>query len=248
MNKTLKKGLFALILSFSYLTYGQDNKGVVFYKKNLITPISYKDIKSVKFREFNKTLAKKSDKLKYTLEFVNEESIFQVIETMESDKDKMLEYAIRLGAGHGIRYTNISTKELIYKKEAYGKQFLITNNLDSLRWKLINESKVVNGYNCFKAVTSKTVVGSKKTVAFEVIAWYAPEIPLNFGPIGYAGLPGLIIELYNDKYKYYMTEMELNTKQIGKIKKPTKGKKMTLGEFLEYEKKLAGESRSLMRN
>ena len=57
---------------------------------------------------------------------------------------------------------------------------------------------------------------------------YAP-----FGPIGYAGLPGVILELEARNYKYYATKINLNPKKEIKITKPTKGKKVTQEEFYD---------------
>jgi len=248
MNKSTKYILLLCLFFLTYLIYGQKNNGFVLYKKSLRTPISYEDIKNTKFRDFNKSLVKASNELEYKLEFTAQESTFKVIEILESDGDRISKFAIRLGSGNGIRYTNINTKELIHQKDAYGKQFLIVSSLDSIKWKLINESKNINGYKCFKAITSEVVVGSKKTTIVDVVAWYEPKIPISFGPVGYGGLPGLIIELQIDKYKYYLTKIELNSKKEVKIQKPIKGKRMTLNEFLEYEKELAGQNRSYMRN
>jgi GLPGLI family protein len=245
----IKKSLFILNLFFLvHFVNGQNYNGVVVYKKTLTKAFSYNTIRSLKLREFSRELDEISNDLEYKLEFNNIESKFYVIERMSSEDDRMIEFANRLGSGHGIRYSNIKTKESLYQKDTYGKQFLIQNNLDSIKWQLSNMSKIISGYICYKAFTTKTIVGSKRVSTVDVIAWYAPKVPAPFGPLGYVGLPGLIIELQADKYKYYMTKIELNFLKKVKIKKPIEGVKMTLQEFQEYEKKLAGYPRNLFRN
>ena len=62
-------------------------------------------------------------------------------------------------------------------------------------WLLMNETKEINGFICYKATAVKKVENSKGVFHFPIIAWYCPQIPLSFGPNGYGGLPGLILEL-----------------------------------------------------
>jgi GLPGLI family protein len=52
------------------------------------------------------------------------------------------------------------------------------------------------------------VDGEKQDIL--VTAWYAPDIPVRFGPIGYGGLPGLILELQNESATFYVTKINLN--------------------------------------
>ncbi len=240
--------IFLFILIFMNYMYGQKYNGYVIYKKIKNDNTSIEKIKNLKIRMFIEETEEEIKKLEYKLKFNSLESSFKVIKKMDIENNRIIQFAISTGEGGGTKYTNLKSRQSINQKEAYGKKFLIFSSLDSIKWQLNDKSKIINGYTCYKALSTKTVIGSKEISLVDVTAWYAPKIPVNFGPIGFAGLPGLIIELQFDKYKYYMTELELNPKQIIKIKKPIKGEKMTLNEFLEYEKKLAGQSRGFMRN
>ena len=64
-----------------------------------------------------------------------------------------------------------------------------------LQWELVNEKKQIAGFFCQKA----------QTFAFgrKFIAWFTTEIPISDGPYKFRGLPGLIVELYDDK-KYFV--------------------------------------------
>ncbi|PZQ87670.1 GLPGLI family protein [Flavobacterium lindanitolerans] len=66
-----------------------------------------------------------------------------------------------------------------------------------------------------------------------VIAWYTPEIPVNQGPEGYWGLPGLILEVSDDKTVILCSKIVLNSKEKTSIKAPTKGKVVTQKEYDE---------------
>lgn len=64
-----------------------------------------------------------------------------------------------------------------------------------------------------------------------VTAWYCPEIPINQGPEGYWGLPGLIMEVNDGKTIILCSKLAMNTKEKAEIKAPTSGDKVTQKEF-----------------
>lgn len=66
-------------------------------------------------------------------------------------------------------------------------------------WTLTNENKVIAGYNCIMATT---VFRGKKW-----IAWFAPDVPLPYGPWKLHGLPGLIMES-SDVDGFYTMQVE----------------------------------------
>lgn len=61
-------------------------------------------------------------------------------------------------------------------------------------WEISDESKEILGYQCFKATADYR--GRRWT------AWFAPEIPIQEGPWKLCGLPGLILEAYDEKRDY----------------------------------------------
>ncbi|MEH7889762.1 GLPGLI family protein [Elizabethkingia meningoseptica] len=74
-----------------------------------------------------------------------------------------------------------------------------------MKWNLKNESKEILTYTCYKAETEFR--GRK------YIAWYTKEIPSQDGPYKFAGLPGLILEVYDNKENFHY-------KLLAIIKKP----------------------------
>lgn len=81
-------------------------------------------------------------------------------------------------------------------------------------WILENETKDINGFVCFKATAVKTVENSKGIFHYPIIAWYCPQIPLSYGPNGYGGLPGLILELQVRNILFGVKTMELKPNKI----------------------------------
>lgn len=64
-------------------------------------------------------------------------------------------------------------------------------------WVLKNETKLIHGIKCRKAITKQ--FGRKWE------AWYTEEYPFPVGPYKFFGLPGLILKI-NDTKKYYNFE------------------------------------------
>lgn len=164
--------------------------------------------------------------------------------------------------GGGTYYKNVKEKVYSVDKEFMGKEFLIKDVLPTLEWKMESETKQVGGYTCYKATAVKPVDGSDfrnmrakeekkddkkeekaQTTNFmddfempkEVVitAWYTPEIPVNQGPEGYWGLPGLILEVNDGKTIILCSKVVMNTKEKAEIKAPNKGKEVTQKEYDE---------------
>ena len=176
-------------------------------------------------------LKKSSNSLRYNLIINNYESLFSLEENLVIDADeKSLKFIANAGDSGGDFYMNSITKETISSKSVFGETFNIISSLDSIKWELTSESKLIGKFKCYKALTTKVVENNKGIFNHPVEAWYAPEIPFGFGPVGYGGLPGLIIEIQYQNVRFYVSTIELNTKKDTKIVKPTKGKEVTKDE------------------
>lgn len=68
-------------------------------------------------------------------------------------------------------------------------------------WTITNEKKKIAKYHCKKAVG---IYGNKN-----IIAWFTEEIPIPEGPYTFKGLPGLVIEAYDDKQHFHFTLFSL---------------------------------------
>lgn len=75
-------------------------------------------------------------------------------------------------------------------------QYYVQKTEDKQNWKIESEKKKIGNYNVQKATTN---FGGRNW-----IAWFTPELPFNFGPHKFYGLPGLILEVYdtNDNFKF----------------------------------------------
>ena len=78
-----------------------------------------------------------------------------------------------------------------------------------------------------------------------ITAWYTPEIPVNQGPEGYWGLPGLILEVNDGKTIILCSKVVLNPKEKAEIKAVTKGKVVSQKEYDETVMKKMEEFREM---
>lgn len=165
--------------------------------------------------------------LSFNLEFNQDEGLFSMVEVMGVDGNP----AIRLATGpyQGRYYQNNIDDEIIWELESFDGVYLI--DLNPIQWKLENTQKIINGYKCYKAQGEQIILNNGNEVKNTVVAWYAPDIAFNFGPIGFNGLPGMIVSLSTRGEHYFLKEIELK-KDKTVIKEPIKGKRMTYLEFV----------------
>jgi GLPGLI family protein len=122
-------------------------------------------------------------------------------------------------------YFDLEKGQRIERREFMGRFFRIEEEAGRLAWKLSSEQKTILGYPCQKA----TLQDSTRKVE----AWFTPQIPLPFGPLGLGDLPGLILEAQLDggERTAVATHMELKALPAGSVAKPGKGKSVTRAEF-----------------
>lgn len=77
-------------------------------------------------------------------------------------------------------------------------------------WQLTQETKIINGYTCYKATCEwEYETRSGNNGIRSAIAWYTPQIPFSYGPNGFQDLPGLILEIEQNGNKLVVKKIEL---------------------------------------
>ena len=110
------------------------------------------------------------------------------------------------------------------------EDYTIYDNLTK-NWTLTNETKQIDHYTCYKATTKfESPTSSTKTITKNTVAWYCPELPFSYGPNGYGGLPGLIVELQENNVFYGMESIKIKSSTT-KVKPIKMHKLKTLFEF-----------------
>jgi GLPGLI family protein len=247
MIKQFTISLLLLTVSLQF-SYGQKLKGSATY--SVSTKINFKSLAQEadiegqsedekKLMQILSTVLGSGDEgdVKVELIFNDQASYLKPVEMMEGDKLK-LNIAATIADGLGEIYSDYTTLSTLTVDESLGERLLISDSFVRFDWQLTNEKRVINGYNCIKAVGTRNVRRDDSYKKSSVEAWFCPEIPIPTGPAGYGGLPGLIFAVEENKAaSYIMTAIKfnINPKELSKIKRPNKGQFMTR---IEYDKLL----------
>ncbi len=167
-----------------------------------------------------KNAAQNANQLVFKLN-VNEKEICFFSENKLENSDSGVELAKIFSGSKNPFYMLLNTNKIYQSFDdlILGK-YTVEKQISKYEWKLENESKIISGFKCFKAVTTDVVQNRSGKFNFLITAWYCPEIPIPYGPLLYNGLPGLILELNRRNVVYGATKIDLNPKEILTILKP----------------------------
>lgn len=199
------------------------------------------------FKDFYKEMVK-ANQAEYTMIFNKNEALTTRNEKVESDLDEEKETNIKvITSNDNPYYINLKENYFLEEKTIFDKEVLYKNELPKYEWTILADTKSIYGFNCTKAElivkpTAEALENYKKDMeAFEkdpkkffrtpsepsnavFTAWFCIDIPVSLGPNRMTGLPGLILELTNDKITFVATKVEINKKSTIEIKKPKRGK------------------------
>jgi GLPGLI family protein len=218
---------------FSANQFSQSGE-IIYEAELLMKEDSSNDSKKAKQNADFEVIMKNQKKVTYKLLFNKNESIFKKEEKLIIDEPKL--NLVKILVGNGLFYTNTFLKKTLNKTEFSGKEFLI--EVQPFQWKLTQESKNIGQYICFKATTSKEIDTRRGKSTKNITAWYTLQIPFNFGPKDYNGLPGLILELQEDSLLFNVKKISIFPDKKTEIVKPEKGEKVTQKEYDSIVKKI----------
>ena len=262
------KKLLLIIVLFGINGYSQDFQGRAFYMSKVNVNMDFMNNMPPDRAAAVKARMKTATEKNYTLEFNSNSSYFEEEERLDPNGQaggfNWMQFVT--GPAGGSIYKDLQSKTYINKKELFGKVFLVKDSLNPTKWVLTGETKKIGIYNAYKATVTREVeerafsFGNRNAASEEtnnpplsktrevvMSAWFTPEIPVSTGPSMYGGLPGLILEINDDRTTMLCTKVILNPKEKIKIKAPSKGKEVTLVEFEQISKDKAEEMRNMYR-
>ncbi len=115
-----------------------------------ITPEMQKNIEERMKKMFEKT---------FILNFDKSASIYKEEEKLDAPGQAQSNFKMMgsMMGGGGPYYKNVKNKTYTVDKEFMGKEFLVKDSLPKLNWKMESETRIIGGYNCFKATAVQAV-------------------------------------------------------------------------------------------
>lgn len=273
----IKNLLLLIIILVSNHIISQDFQGKAYYFSKTSPDMSgwgngqMTDAQKKQISDRMKGMFEKS----YILTFDKISSIFEEEEVLSAPGKGGFNWWSSFTAGP--QYKNINDNQFVQDQDFYGRQFLITDSLEKIDWKIGNETKQIGKYLCIKATAVKTVDEfdwrsmrgksrknktesqnkSEKTKSItedieipktiNVVAWYTPQIPISQGPGEFWGLPGLILEVNADRTTILCSKITLNPQDKIKIKAPEKGRVISRDDYNSTVKQKMIEMREMYR-
>jgi GLPGLI family protein len=125
-------------------------------------------------------------------------------------------------------YTDYSNNKRVIKRNIMDDNYLLTDTIPKLKWKIMHDVRNIAGYECRKAV------GVIYDTVY-VVAFYTDEILLRGGPEGFSGLPGMILGLAIPRYNttWFATKINGFENHAPKIVPADNGKNIETAKDLD---------------
>jgi GLPGLI family protein len=202
------------IIAFLFLTsfcIAQNNNlvvtyGLVFYDDELISK------EPNMFKVHYDYAVSNPNRFTFDLKIDTKGSSFEIKNKLSTDEKTLSDNLAFIFAKYpGIIF---SFKDSILKQSTLlGNRVFIKTEYSS-GWELKNESKLIDGYLCYKAANVDRVENGTRVFNHPIVAWYCPELPYIFGPIGYGNLPGLILQLQVRNVVYGVLKIDFASKEL----------------------------------
>ncbi len=218
-----------VLVALPMMMLAQKNEGTVLYTQTIKLDIQLDG----EMAEQLKAMIPSSQTFKKIMYFTPSETLYKDVNPDEDGEEVIEEESeegtVRIkmvrASADSKQYTNLKDKTSVESKAFMGRKFLISGDAPKNKWKLTQETKVINGYTCMKATTMRD--------STLYIAWFTTQIPVSAGPSSFNGLPGLILQVGDAEKKNVIKATKVNLKTLKEdvISKPTKGKKVTQEAF-----------------
>lgn len=183
---------------------------------------------------------------KLQIDFKQNKSLFIVsngnLESGVTQKD--FDFKVVQKAVEGYTVMDKSKDSLKTKIGINNDTYLVYETIPVFKWEIENnETKKIGDYICKKATT--TFRGRN------YIAWYTLDFPTQFGPWKFNGLPGLILEVYDetDRFHWVVLKIKPSNNEIAFPKDESKYAIIDLKKYvaLRYDSSLTSNNAKLPR-
>lgn len=208
--------IFIVFLVVSFKVVAQQS-AIVSYKTQLLSyPIDTTKVTNKKVLDMMKNEVKAVKKglnfLDFKLKFNKNNSVFFAEIPLQRDNGINLNNVVLFLDSDGIYYKD---DEVSVKQVDFNSQTFNIEQPTNFKWKIHAEENNILGYKVIKATTQKKLHNGD---FLDVVAWFAPELPFQYGVKEYNGLPGVILLLKEDSIEYKAINIVFKNKlQIEKL-------------------------------
>jgi GLPGLI family protein len=194
-----KISLFLILISSFSFSQKKEINGLVYYGEyNCINCGAKNGREIVGSLVFDKQESFYSSEQKDSLNFIYKNAQKEVYHN--TDNEGGVIYSSPSDENDATGYQVQTTKDSVFSyfewhSTTHGNFHYIKEKREKINWKLDNQTKRIGNFNCLKAT------GEFRGRIYT--AWYTLEIPAPYGPWKLQGLPGLIIEAYNENQEIY---------------------------------------------
>lgn len=238
-----------LFISLISSVFGQNHSGIITYKGEInqiyvdsfLTALNEKKEVPMHVKQGVVNMYSNAIPEEFLLSFNGNESYYYNIPTLKPAQG----YNIGSNAGTDPYYTNNLTDTIIEITQVLGN---ISHK--PLDWEIKNETKYIGDQKCYLATATEKLYSRQGHYYYrEVNAWFTPDIPLNFGPRNYKGLPGLILQIKRNDFTLTAMKINLNPSDDVDIKRVEKNDKIiTQEESYNRIKELQADRKKRMSN
>ncbi|EMY81072.1 hypothetical protein pgond44_08687 [Psychroflexus gondwanensis ACAM 44] len=208
---TINSSILLVLLFIGFNSQSQDINGKITYKG--VVKQTFVDSAVAAIKKEKISMSYKKDIIyamenahpdEFVLSFKKDESYYYKEPTLEKNIDLM-----GSRAGSSPYYVNKTLNKTIQVSSVLG-------NIDKipLEWEITNKTKKIGKYTCRQAKTTEKIYSRNGYFLYnKIIAWFAPDIPISFGPKNYNGLPGLILQIDYKEFTLTAIKINLNIKE-----------------------------------
>lgn len=129
-------------------------------------------------------------------------------------------------------------------RQLVSDRYIIDIDFPEQDWAIEDETREIGGYLCQKATT--------RFKGRDYTAWFTTELPFSYGPWKLHGLPGLILEAYDNKkevvFEYNGFDKDLGDSPIALASRAGKVHRVTLAEFLKQKEAFDANPQAFISN
>ncbi len=130
-------------------------------------------------------------------------SLFYYMGDTPADKDKLMKPDfIGNKLIHHALYYNLKNKTLYHQTAWPGKKRLLTPELVNASWVLLDQSDTICNKECKMAYR----IGKENDTT---MVWYYPSEKHSFGPSIYVGLPGVVLQAFDQRHGLIFTAIKV---------------------------------------